>query len=109
MLDKLDVQKLASESEAVAKTFNNIDGEYISINVENGTVFYDNLLAKMNKLRTDIMIAVKSYAPRQGAKPMMGAGMYGGSYHTSPIGLSAPYINSVYSENVRRCPTKYLM
>jgi len=110
MLDKLEVQKIASESESVARTFNKIDGEYISINVENGQVFYDNLLAKMNKLRTDVMISVKSYAPtRQGAKAMMGAGMYGGSYHTSPIGLNAPIIPSVYSANVRRCPTKYLM
>lgn len=109
MLDKLEVQKIASETEDVAKTFNKIDGEYISINVENGAVFYDNLLAKMNKLRTDIMVAVKSYAPqRQGAKTMMGAGM-GGSYHTSPIGLNASVIPSIYSTYVRSCPTKYLM
>lgn len=110
MLDKLEVQKIANESEAVAKTFNKIDGEYIVINVENGTIFYDNLLAKLNKLRTDVMIAVKSYAPqRQGVSQMMGGVMCGGSYHTSPIGLNAPIIPSVYSANVRRCPTKYLM
>jgi hypothetical protein len=132
MLDKLDVQSLASKSEDVAKTFNKINGEYIGLQIENGVIFYDTMLARMNKLRTDILIAVKSYAPKKqgagmmsdsmrggassgagamsaGAGAMSAGAMCGGSFQTSPMGYNAPNIPTIYNSFVRSCPTKYLM
>jgi len=119
MLDKLDVQALASKSEEVAKTFNKISGEYIGQHIENGVIFYDTMLIRMNKLRTDILIAVKSYTPKKQGAGMMsdsmrggassGAGMCGGSFQTSPMGYNAPNIHTIYNSYVRSCPTKYLM
>lgn len=116
MLDKLDVQSIANESENVARTFNKIKGEYIGFTIENGDIFYETMLSRMNKLRTDILIAVKSYAPKRQQGGMMSQNMMsrggvisGGSYATSPMGYNSPVIPTIYNSYVRNCPTKYLM
>lgn len=103
-LSPVDISELENKINKLRTDYLKIEPHLYEIAVEDGSEIYDILKARMSKFLNDMLIIVKSYAPMA----MSGSGRFNDSSNfTSAYNFDKPLIN--YPENIRSCPTKYMM
>jgi hypothetical protein len=103
-LSQVDISELETRINKLRADYLKIEPHLYEVAVEDGSEIYDILKARMSKFLNDMLIIVKSYAPMA----MSGRGRFNDSSNfTSAYNFDKPLIN--YPENIRSCPTKYMM
>jgi len=103
-LSQVDISEMETRINKLRTDYLKIEPHLYEMAVEDGSEIYDILKARMSKFLNDMLIIVKSYAPMA----MRGSGRFNDSSNfTSAYNFDKPLIN--YPENIRSCPTKYMM